>query len=110
MIRPQKEDQILISSITSINLQKITFSLHPSDRKGDAPLDDPRWTSIDDSICRLVDQLRASGLRHTLEVTFWMSFTVYGMEEYRNSLLLKLREKGQIRIMLVSDCRVFKWP
>ena len=54
MIRPQKEDQILISSITSINLQKITFSLHPSDHKGDAPLDDPCWTSIDDSICGLV--------------------------------------------------------
>jgi len=56
----------LISSITSTNIRKITFTQRVAS-KGQTGPDHPNWTQLDNSLCRLVDRLE-SGLR--LEVEF----------------------------------------
>ena len=64
---PWRVELGLISSITSTNIQRITFN-HPS-VPHELPVEDrPNWTQLDNSLCRLVDRLEY-GLQ--LEVSFY---------------------------------------
>jgi len=56
----------LISSITSTNIRKITFTQSLAPNRPTVP-DHPNWTRLDNSLCRLVDRSEC-GLR--LEVGF----------------------------------------
>jgi len=57
VFRPGPLESNLISSITSTNIQRITFT-RPLQFKGQQAVDDPDWTRLDDSLCRLVDRLK----------------------------------------------------
>lgn len=106
---PKEEDRILISSITSINLQQIIFAPYYSGHEWMALLEDPCWKAFDDMICGLVDRLRMSGSEHTLEVQFRVTFPDFGSEEHHELFLRKFKEKGRVRTVLASG-RVREWP
>ena len=72
----------LVLSITSTNIQRITFH-HPSIPHELPEQDRPDWTYFDDSLCRLVDRLE-SGTQ--LEVSF---YTTAVQEWWTGELSLK---------------------
>ena len=63
---PETLELNLISSIASTNIQRIAFTQASTPREPPGP-GHPCWTQLDDSLCRLVGQLKC-GLR--LEVEF----------------------------------------
>ena len=56
---------------------------------------------LDDTLCELVDRLRASGLRHTPEVEIRSQGAEFG-EEWCERLLPKFKEKGLVRLVSES--------
>ncbi|KAF9645698.1 hypothetical protein BDM02DRAFT_3119791 [Thelephora ganbajun] len=83
----------LISSISSPNIQKIIFTQsHAFDERF---VGDPSWPRLENSLCRLVDQLER---KHRLEV----EFHVYNMEGGNvdfETYLPKFREKGRVMVL-----------
>ena len=62
------------------------------------------WASVDEQLCGLVDQLRTTGYRHTLEAGLRFADAVDYHEEYNlTDLLPKFREKGIVTIVNESD-------
>lgn len=58
----------LLSSITSINLQKVAFQMrYVLDNRQTPKQPVEPWVSIDKQLCELADRLRAIGNCHTLE-------------------------------------------
>ena len=63
-----------------------------------------RWTSIDEQLCGLVDQLRGSGYRHTLEVEVGFAKIVeYPGRHDPANFLPEFRGKGIVTIIDVSS-------
>ena len=102
VIWPKSRDNaLLISSITSTELRKITFlvkymrgGLSFARRMG-------QWDFVDDRLCGLVDLLRAKGHRHTLEVELrLMKYEGDPTRVYDFSKFLPgFREKGVVTII-----------
>ena len=97
--RPSPVHDILLSSISSIELRKILFvAERMNDREPFAPGME-RWTLIDEQLCRLVDRLRVTGYRRTLEVELRLTdageFPITGGF---TKLLPAFREKGVVTI------------
>jgi len=87
------EESNLISSITSTNIQRITFTPPLSHKRQSVP-DRPDWTKLDNCLCQLVGRLER-GVR--LEVVFqaldrpWWSGEL-DFEKY----LPRVFEKGRV--------------
>ena len=97
-MQPQEEERTLISSITSTNFQKLIF-----DSKyfiGDSQSSDPCWRRLDDTLCELVDRLRKSGYKHTLEVEFQAEIVELDEDEcLEDEFLSKFRERGRVNVI-----------
>jgi hypothetical protein len=111
MIHPQKWEQIIISSITSTNLQRITFSPFGPLARETLLLDDPCWAPFDDMMCGLADRLCMAGCANTLEVEFRVKSVEPGEEARLEEFLPKFKEKGVVRIGRVSsgDAMEYDW-
>lgn len=105
-MNPSERELALISSITSTNFRKVIFS---PDVSGFL-LDERYWLPFDDTICGLVDRLRASGNKHTLEVELRVRIEEFGGEGYQAWFFPKFKEKGRVRIVAVPSGRVREWP
>ena len=105
-MNPSERELALISSITSTNFRKVTFS---PDVRGFL-LDERCWIPFDDTICGLVDRLRASGNKHTLEAELQIRIEEFDEEGYQVWFLPKFKEKGRVRIVAVLSGRVREWP
>jgi len=94
-----------ISTITSINIWKITFSSYSLPTALDTFLSHS-WTSFDDCISPLADKLRNLGSKQTLEVQFRSEYLVIDSlpVDYKR-FLPKFSEKGRVTIV---HCPV-KW-
>jgi hypothetical protein len=99
-----------ISSITSTNLRKLTFSSLVPLLMWESLLDNPSWTPFDDMVCGLVDRLRASGYANTLEVEFRAVFVEPGEGMHHEKFLPKFKEKERVRVVEVSSGRFLEWP
>jgi len=88
-----------ISTITSINIWKITFSRYSSPILLHIFSSHHCWTSFDDYISTLADKLRKLGSKKTLEVEFQSEYLVVDSlpVDYKR-FLPKFREKGRVRI------------
>ena len=69
-----------------------------------------RWISFDDMICGLVDRLRMSGNKHTLEVEFRAQFVNLDEEEDHDKFLPKFKKKGRVRIVEIASGKIREWP
>lgn len=99
VVYPTQLAEILLTSITSMDLQKITLSMQLLNEI--LPYSDfvSFCNTADDPLCQLVDQLRESGYKRTLEVGL-ETWRLVEREEGLNfgELLPKFREKGSVRI------------
>jgi len=102
LLRPRWGEQTLISSITSKNLRKLTFTSWNSCLEWDFLSRDRCWVSLDDIICGLVDRLRMSGYKHTLEVELRAQFVDPDGEGDYDGFLQKFKEKGRGKIVEIS--------
>ena len=68
MSRPSPLHRVLLSSITSTELRKIIFPMRYVHNRVDFAGQMEDWGLADKQLCELVDRLRATGHRHTLEV------------------------------------------
>jgi len=66
--RPTFNNCILLNSITSTELLRVIFSVGRMENWRIFARKMEGWHSIDKQLCRLVDRLRSTGYRHTLEV------------------------------------------
>ena len=110
MLQPRKEEEVLISSITSTNLRKLVITWWISHIEWDFLLFNLRWISFDDVICGLVDRLEKSGYRHTLELGFRAEFVDLDEEVDHQEFMPKFKEKGRVRIVEVSSRKFREWP
>lgn len=100
VIWPNSVHTKFLTSITSTELQKITF---PAKHIANWMLFAQRveaWDGIDAELCRLVDRLRATGYRHTLEVE--LRLTKIGEDPGEcdcTRFLPRFREKGVVTIV-----------
>jgi len=104
-----------ISTITSINIWKITFSSCPPPMVLHIFLSHRCWTSFDDCISALADNLRKLGSKQTLEVEFRSEHLAIDPPsvDYKE-FLPKFSEKGRVTIvhhfvkwMSPGACRLF---
>ena len=106
---PEEQERILISSITSANLEKIIFK--PFNIQSlQFFLGDPCWIHFDNILYGLVDRLRRSGLKHTLEVEFQLTSAEFGEEVYHGDFLPMFKEKGRVRMVNIFSGKVREWP
>jgi len=100
---PSSSYTSLLSSITSTELQKITFRPHDVfNRMFFAHLVEA-WDVIDKALCGLVDRLRATGHRYTLEVELRLGTgTEIGMCDF-TKFLPGFGEKGVMTIVDRED-------
>ena len=92
---PLESDVALISSITSINLQKITFVGTLWKR----PRSNPFWPYFDDLVCGLFDKLCLLGYQSILEVdVFLLDWMGPLPQEFVQQFLPKFRKKGRVNI------------
>lgn len=101
---PTPREISLITSITSTNIQKIVFAPYiPWDK-----WEYRRWLSLDaapvtvNTLCGLVDQLRASGYYdHTLELEFRPKLKVTNVDSDVDPDVLfpNFREKGRVSVV-----------
>jgi len=83
----------LVSSITSTNIRKITFT--KSFALQDYPVGDTYWKKLDSSLCQLVDQ---SGCEHQLEMKFQAYNVQCWMVEFEE-YLPKFHGKGRVTVV-----------
>ena len=89
---PNSPDQVLLSSITSLELQKIIFRKEYLHRG--------MWPSIDRQLCELADRLRAAGYCHTLEVEVRLMVARRDLAEYDCTRFLPgFGEKGVVTVI-----------
>ena len=109
LLQPQERERALISSITSTNLRKLTFTSWISHIEWDFLLHNPYWTPFDDVICELVDRLQKSGYKHTLEVVFRAEFFNLNEEVDHDKFLPKFKRRGRVRIVEISSGGFREW-
>jgi len=92
-LRPGNLELILISSITSPNIRRMTFT-RPLAFKGQSVMDHPNWTRLDDLLCDLADQSKCGPQLEVeflaLDVQEWWSGEL-GFKKY----LPRFYEKGE---------------
>jgi len=99
---PRELEQTFISSITSLNLEKLVFA--PSRKPFGWVFFTLYWASFDDMICGLVDRLRVAGNEHTLVVEFQTrQAKEMEAEVYNKKFLPKFKEKGQVGVVEVLN-------
>ena len=92
---PEYSHKVLLSSISSTELRKITFLgvYLMYDRMDE-------WDLIDKQLCKLADLLRARGYQHTLEAEAQVSEAGADPGYYNPSCFLpKFRDKGVVTIV-----------
>jgi hypothetical protein len=95
---PGIEEANLVSSITSTNIQKVTF-VHESVVWGLSGFG-VNWGVLDDPLCRLVDR---SGCKRGLVVDFrFVGVDEQAGESKLVKSLAKFREKGRMRVVCVG--------
>ena len=93
----------LISTITSTNIQKILFAMcSPRNLEGRI------WLTLDAGLSSLVDRLRESGYRHTLELEFQITLDLAGRlsDACPDTFLPKFSEKGRVIVSETTTERV----
>lgn len=110
MTHPGNRERILISSINSTNFRTLIFTSPITCLKWDSLWDNPCWPPFDDMVCGLVDRLRMSGCRHTLELEFRAEFVELDGKVYHKEFLPRFKEKGRVRIVEISSGRFWEWP
>jgi len=99
-----REQRLVISSITSINLRTVVF---PLDADHDVSYilagSDVRYY-VDNAMRRLVDKLSTLGYKHTLELEFRCESV--GLHLDFKDFLPKFRERGRVRISNTSSGEV----
>lgn len=101
---PDSTYKTLLSSITSIELRKIVIHMRHVSSRG-VSLQVQRvvlWAPVDGQLCGLVDRLRATGHRHTLEVELRFSCTEgdpSGIDFTKLLILPGFMEKGVVTIV-----------
>jgi len=93
---PSAAHKVLLSSITSIEFRKVTFSVCYMSDWGQYL---EEWALIDRQLCELVDRLRATGYRHVLEVELRLTETGDPGENDFTEFLPKFREKGVVIVV-----------
>ena len=73
-------------------------------------LSNRNWISFDDMICGLVDRLRMSGYKHTLEVVFRAQLVDLDEEVDHDKFLPRFKEKGRVKIVEISSGKFREWP
>ena len=93
----------LFSSITSTELRKVVFVVWNPYGKRHFARELGGWGFIDREMCGLVDRLRATGYRHTLEaeIQVTMGGCYFGRKDF-TKCLPKFREKG-VTIITTGD-------
>lgn len=101
MLCPTVAHRATVSSITSVNIQKITFSHTPATVIVvlQALMDCACWTPFDDCISALADELKRSGNGRTLEVEFQIDCAISDLPVTCSGFLPKFREKGRVRVV-----------
>ena len=99
--RPRSPHRVIISSITSIELRKIIFPMrHTYNRMFFVQHVDLDWGLVDEQLCGLVDRLRATGYRHTLEVELQLTVAEGDPGDWDYTRFLPgFREKGAVTIV-----------
>lgn len=89
-----------LSSVTSVELRKVIFLARYMRNWMDFARQVEQWALIDKELCGLVDALRATGYRHTLEVELRITRVGgdIGMYDF-TELLAEFREKGVVTVM-----------
>ena len=102
--RPSVGELFLINSITSTNMRKIVFALHPTEGGWNPRL----WGSLDTALSGLVDRLHASGYEHTLELEFQLvsAFAKMDPEAYLDAFFPCFREKGRVTVLEKTSRRI----
>ena len=108
MYRPSSSHEALLSSITSTELRKITFSVWIMDDWRSFEVEMELWTVIDQQLCRLVDRLCATGYRFTLEAELQLMEIGDDPGKYDFTLFLPgFSEKGIVVVIdAVHDDRI----
>ena len=96
----------LIASITSTNLQKITFPGRYGFVNKDNSVSVRYYETIDDTLCRLVERLRRSGYKHRLDMAFSTWDVLDGGETSFKELLPRFREQGRVKVVCEPGWRV----
>jgi len=97
---PSQMHLATISTITSVNIWKITFSSYSSPTVLHTFLSHHCWTSFDDCISALADKLRKLGSKETLEVEFRSEHLVVDFLPMNSKKLLpKFSEKGRVTVV-----------
>lgn len=87
--------EVLLSSITSVELRKIIFRAEYMYERAAFAWRMKEWVVIDKQLCGLVDRLRAMGYCRTLEAELRLVKTEEDPGTYRfTKFLPKFREKG----------------
>ena len=97
---PNPSQKLLLSSIISTELRKITFSPSYMSDSIIFAQQMEEWAVIDEGLCELVDRLRAAGYRHTLEAE--LRLTGIGDDPGRwdfTMFLPEFREKGIVTVV-----------
>jgi hypothetical protein len=99
---PTEKLQATVSSITSVNFRKITFSQPSVFDSFWALINHLGWRSFDDCVCALADKLRGLGNIQLLEIEFQINYL--GLESLANyTFLPKFREKGRLKVVECSS-------
>jgi hypothetical protein len=98
------KEPALIASVNSMNIQKIVFVLRNSVQKWSYP----RWSSLDKTLPDLVDQLRASGYKHALELEFQLESEFAGIDpvDDPDAIFPCFREKGRVTVLEKASGRI----
>lgn len=92
--------RVLVSSITSKNLQMLTFI---GDHISWDFLSKCCWRMFDDLICELVDRLQMTGYKHTLEVELRAEFVEMCRDP--EEIMPKFKRKGRVRVTEIPSGR-----
>ena len=108
MLSPTAQDEVsLIATITSTNLQKISFpARYGFEMESEDPLFASYYKTIDDSLCQLVERLRKSGYKHRLDMVFRIGRIPGGEETDFKTFLPRFREQGRVKVVLELGERV----
>lgn len=100
MVLPGSYHEVLLSSITSTDLQRIIFPVKQMESWDVFARRMEEWVLIDEQLCGLVDRLRAMGYRHTLEAELRLVAVEGGPGGYDFAgFLSKFREKGMVTVV-----------
>ena len=100
--RPGSSHRILISSISSTELRKVTFLLRYTYSWTSFAQQTEGWASIDKALCGLVDRLSTEGYRHTLEAQLRLRGIRYDGKHDFTKFLPEFREKGVVTVIDAS--------